>query len=156
MKRIRTASLIARVKIFEGNIHDISTRSINELQKKLHVILNKDYVFLAQKCNYELFAISEWSGFPDGIIEYTEDFRKHGLPHRYLILADNGDAGLILMETQDSPDKPSPIVWCDAADMYNLCKKGILEYEPIIWPSFTDFFEYLVEKEEEKLREDNS
>lgn len=134
----------------------IYKKEIKFLEEKLKVKIAYDFEEINIQIGYENSSFFEFTSFPDGIIEYTEDFRKHGLPHRYLILADNGDAGWILMETQDSQDKPSPIVWCDAADMYNLCKKGILEYEPIIWPSFTDFFEYLVEKEEEKLREDNS
>jgi hypothetical protein len=133
----------------------IYRKEINILEEKLKVKLADDFKKINTQIGYENSSFFEFASFPDGVIEYTEDFRKRGLPHRYIILSDNGDIGYILMETQDSPKKPSPVIWCDAADMYNLCNKGTIEYEPIIWPSFTDFFEYLVMQEEKKLREDS-
>ncbi|MDR2267843.1 MAG: SMI1/KNR4 family protein [Holosporaceae bacterium] len=126
----------------------IYKKEINILEEKLKVKLADDFKKINAQVGYENSSFFEFASFPDGVIEYTEDFRKHGLLHRYVILSDNGDIGYILMETQDLAYKPSPIIWADHADIYNICNKGTIEYEPTIWPSFTDFFEYLVEQEE--------
>lgn len=34
--------------------------------------------------------------------------------------------------------------------MFNLCDGEGFKYNPDIWPSFTDFFEYLIKREEEE------
>ncbi|MDR3179914.1 MAG: SMI1/KNR4 family protein [Holosporaceae bacterium] len=69
-----------------------------------------------------------------------------------LVLSDD-DGGSVFMITQDSPEKPTPIIWCDAGDMYHYSINGVFPHSHDEWPSFTDFFEYLVQKEEEELLE---
>jgi hypothetical protein len=96
----------------------------------------------------------DWSGLSTGSIEYTQTLREDGLPIKYVILAGFRDGGSVFLETQDSPDKPSPVIWCDMEDVYNLCETGEFKYNPTIWPSFTDFFEYLVEQEGKMQAED--
>lgn len=77
-----------------------------------------------------------------------------GLPQNYLILAGFRDDGeSVSLETPNDPNTNTRVIWCDMEDVYNLCLKGEFEYNPTIWPSFTDFFEYLVEQEEEMLKE---
>jgi hypothetical protein len=71
------------------------------------------------------------------------------------LLSNEIDGSSVFLETQDSPDKPSPVIWCDEMDVYNLCDTGEFKYNPTIWPSFTDFFEYLVEQEEKMQAEDS-
>ena len=70
-----------------------------------------------------------------------------------LVLADD-DGGSVFMITRDSPEKPTPIIWCDAGDMYWYSINGKFPHPHDEWPSFTDFFEYLVEQEERNLEED--
>lgn len=156
-------SLIKKIKEMRIELCEIKENLINELSNQLNVVLSEDYKLLSQKYNYEYFPpIFEWCGFPDGIIKYTKELRERGLPHKYVILADNGDGGWILMETKDSPEKSSPIIWCDYYDIFNLCEKGafdsqgIPEYELITWPSFTDFFEYLIERYKKEWCNDES
>ncbi len=82
--------------------------------------------------------------------EYSEG--RSDMSH-ILVLADD-DGGSVFMITQDSPEKPTPIIWCDAGDMYWYSIDGKFPHPHDEWPSFTDFFEYLVEQEEKNLEED--
>ena len=128
---------------------------IRSISSELQVILPTIFIEFSGKCNHEYSSRFDWAGFPDGIIKRTIKLREQGLPHQYIILANQGDAGSIFLETQDSPEKPSPVIWCDMEDVYNLCEDGVFRYNPTIWPSFTDFFEYLVEQEEKAPNESN-
>jgi hypothetical protein len=99
---------------------------------------------------------------PNGIIKSNLELRKEFAHYsggksdmsHILVLSDD-DGGSVFMITQDSPKKPTPIIWCDAGDMFHYSINGVFPHPHDEWPSFTDFFEYLVEKEEEKLREDD-
>lgn len=89
------------------------------------------------------------------VVEETQKFRKTiHLPHRYVIISDMGDAGAIFIETQNSPKEPSPVIYCNEMDIDNLIEEKPLEYDHTIWPSFTDFFEYLVEQEEAAIQKE--
>ena len=57
------------------------------------------------------------------------------------------------MITQNDPNKPAPVIWCDYGDMYYYSIHKKFQYSHDEWPSFTAFFEYLVEQEEKKLEE---
>ena len=59
-----------------------------------------------------------------------------------------------LTRGQDDPEKPTPIYWCDEVDVFNLCEEGVFKYNPTVWASFTDFFEYLVNEEEKRQLEE--
>ncbi len=85
--------------------------------------------------------------------EYAEQSGGKSDMSRILVLADD-DGGSVFMITQDSPEKPTPVIWCDATDMYWYSIDGKFRSSHDEWPSFTDFFEYLVEEEEKKLQED--
>jgi hypothetical protein len=119
-----------------------------EAQEKLGVCLSEDFSYITKKISYEFLSHFEWYNFPFGVTEWTMELRERGLPHKYVVLSDEGDGGAVFLETQDSPEKPSPVIWCDMEDVYNLCDTGEFKYNPTIWPSFTDFFEYLVDEEE--------
>ncbi len=88
------------------------------------------------------------------IIDDNLYYRKqHNNIDKILILSAEIDVSFVLMFTQDSPEKPTPIVWCDYEDLYNYSETGKFKYKIDKWDSFTDFFEYLVEQEE-KAQED--
>lgn len=108
-----------------------------------------DYAYLSQ---FEFFCVCYHGR--SGVVEETLAFRQAlQLPLRYVILSNPGDTWAVLMETQPSPDKDSPVLCCAPEDWDNICAEKPLEYEHTIWPSFTDFFEYLVEQEEAKLKD---
>ncbi len=129
---------------------------IDILEKYLRICISLEFKYLYNEQDYEYSpGYFDFSNFPLGVIEGTKELRDEGLPHRFLLLSDyGGDAGSIFMETQDDPEKPSPIYWCDAEDVYNLCEEGVFKYNPTVWASFTDFFEYLVNEEEKRQLEE--
>lgn len=134
-----------------GTIRDICL-----LESNLNIKLPNDFKCICSNVDYgEINCPFINVSFPEGVCGYTQDLRKDGLPHRFLLLSGySDDAGSIFMETQDDPEKPSPIYWCDAEDVYNLCEEGVFKYNPTVWPSFTDFFEYLVNEEEKRQLEE--
>ena len=132
----------------------IAVDSISHLESILQIIFSTDFLYLSASYHFEYLDKFDWAGFESGVKEYTEYYRSKGLPHRYIILADEGDGGIVLMETQDDREKPSPVIWCDYPDIFNLCECGEFKLNPDIWPSFTDFFEYLVEQEEKLQNEE--
>ena len=74
------------------------------------------------------------------------------LPHRFIALLGN-EVGFMCMETQDDPTKDTPVIYCDLEDMDQIIKEKPLKYEHDYFANFTDFFEWLIKKEEE-LREE--
>lgn len=57
----------------------------------------------------------------------------------------------VFMIMQYSPGKPTPVIWCDYGDMYYYSIHKKFQYPHDEWPSFTAFFEYLIEQEEKAL-----
>lgn len=119
---------------------------------------------MSQEISLDSFSIIQFFGISvrcneiiDRNLELRQDFfrcseGKSDMSH-ILVLADD-DGGSVFMITQDSPEKPTPIIWCDAGDMYWYSIDGKFSHPHDEWPSFTDFFEYLVEQEERNLEED--
>jgi hypothetical protein len=148
--------LTHRALIVQPEVVRLSTNDTDYVSRSLNVILPDDLIETSKVYDYAYLGRFEFFSFCykgySGVVEETLTFRKTAcLPNRYMVLSDMGDAGIILIETQDSPDKPSPVIWCDLIpDFFNLCEGKPMEQNPTIWPSFTDFFEYLVEQEEAK------
>lgn len=130
----------------------------------LGIMIPNDMKYIYEKISCDLlgtfeffdFTVDEddWNGIIKNNIELRAEFSKSSegksdLSH-ILVLADD-DGGSVFMITQDSPEKPTPIIWCDYGDMYYYSIHKKFQYPHDEWPSFTDFFEYLVEQEEKKL-----
>ncbi len=132
---------------------------ISKVEKNLKVIFSDDFLEISKKYYYQ-WAISffELLDFDlegsHSVIYQTKLLRKnYNLPNRYVCLADDGTS-MVFMETQDSPEKPSPVIWCAIEDMYRLAADEPMIYEPTIYPSFTNFFEQLVKDAEERSKEE--
>ncbi|MDR1528265.1 MAG: hypothetical protein LBS22_01610 [Puniceicoccales bacterium] len=72
---------------------------------------------------------------------------------KILVLA-NDDGGSVFMIIQDSSEKPAPMIWCDYGDMYHYAITGKFRNPHDEWPSFTDFFEFLVNDLEKETAEE--
>lgn len=115
---------------------------------RLNVVFSNDFISFIQKYRYDCFRSHEWFSFDgddqNSLVFATLSFRKnHNLPNQYLIL-EWEDTCAILLKTQDSRDQVSPVIWCDHEDLDNLCQGKPFEYNPTIFPTFTDFFQHLV------------
>ena len=133
----------------KGTIEDLL-----HLESALNVKIPEDFSYLWGKYNYQYVYSFDCLEFPIDVEKNTKFFREKGLPEKYIILYEKGDAGSIFMETSNDPETPAPVYWCDMEDVYNLCEEGVFKYHPTAWDSFTDFFEYLVNEEEKCQLED--
>lgn len=59
----------------------------------------------------------------------------------------------LLLKTKSLDE--SEVVWCAYQHFFNLCDGRPMEYNPTIFPSFTDFFEYLLDEEQKMQAEDS-
>jgi hypothetical protein len=50
---------------------------------------------------------------------------------------------------QTISNKESRVIWCHCNDFFNLCEFGVLEYDNDVYDSFADFYEFLINREEE-------
>ena len=136
------------------------------IMKNLGVVLPIDIIKISKDIDYSTFSTFEFfdttvgnediSGIIKNNLELRKEYAKYSngksdMSH-ILALSDN-DGGSVFMITQDSPEKPTPIIWCDATDMFHYSVDGKFSHPHDEWPSFTAFFEYLVEKKEGDLKE---
>lgn len=168
----RLNNLIERGKEINARRLDIKNTGTNfstfyKIEKTLNLSIPDDLKEISRLFDYCIFNVfqffdttvdgSDGNGIIRNNLELRKEFSKYSdgksdMSH-ILVLSDD-DGGSVFMITQDSPEKPTPIIWCDAGDMYHYSINGVFPHPHDEWPSFTDFFEYLVEKEEEKLKED--
>lgn len=141
----------------------ISEKSLEKSEQTLSIVFPSDFIEICKFYgggtlgNYCLFSF-EKDGSDYNIVDKTFYYRKCdlSLPDRFVALAET-EVSFIVMETKDNSDLESPIILCSIEDAYNLASNKRLEYDPLIFPTFTDFFEYLLdqeqtEREAEKLK----
>lgn len=80
----------------------------------------------------------------DNIVEKTLKLRKQvGLDDCYIVLAEL-DESIIFLKTGND----SQVIWCDSVEVSHL-GTGKFFNEPNFWKSYQDFFEYLLNEEEQ-------
>lgn len=126
------------------------------IEKKLNVILPEEFKYICRHYTYEhlgefysIFGEENYS-----IIGETLTYRQTlNLPHKFLRLAED-EVSLTFMETNKNSENPSLIYWISIEDCETFCKSKSLESDYDLFPSFTDFFENLIERKEELAREE--
>ena len=79
------------------------------------------------------------------IVDATQHLRSTmGLPHRMLVLAEPAES-LVLLDTESDR-----VIWCDNYDIPWHNNYQEMQGEPIIWHSYSEFFEYLLDQEYEE------
>ena len=144
-------------KVWEANYPAVSPGIFSKIVQYLDIVLPDDFLAITTHISYEcspLFQFfildvdaDDWSGIIKNNFEirkqYIKDSEGKSDMSHILVLADD-DGGSVFMITQDSRDMY----------YYSIHKKFRNTHDE--WPSFTAFFEYLVEQEEQKLKEDLS
>lgn len=144
----------------------ISSDAFELVSRECKCILPRDFIEICTVVSYEgsnkmeFFQFDadkdDWNGIIKNNLELRRDYAEQSLGQsnleKILVLSDN-DGGSAFMITQNDANKKTPIIWCDAGDMYWYAIGGKLPHPHDEWPSFTDFFEYLVVQEEEMLKE---
>jgi hypothetical protein len=94
-----------------------------------------------------IFAVA-FEGITPNIVEETIRLRNTiKLPSRFIVLAEPPES-LIVMDTENTPS----IIWCDATDVERIINMSFIT-EPQTWNSYLEFFEKLLEDEEEEQLE---
>jgi len=126
---------------------------LQKIEKCLAINLPKAFINIAEFfkdqiiANRFLFTINSDVNEECSITGATLLYRKNArLPNKYLALEET-EVSITLLDTETGQ-----VLYLAVEDVYNLCEGNPLKYDPIIYPSFTDFFEYLLD-EEEKMRE---
>ena len=119
------------------------------IEQRLQVTLPDDFKEIASFFNGGLIGgISIFSYdqmMPTNIIEETLRLREGvQFPHSFLFLAEPAGS-MIVLDTAKSPS----VIWCDSIDVYSL-HNGSFQIVPDIWNTFSDFFDYLLNQEEEE------
>lgn len=133
-------------------------RSLNheKIAQALNLEFSKEFKTISTKARFDYLGSFEWFN-TDGDTEYssinmTQLLRtEHNLPNNILFLADEGES-LILMQCFGDHEE---IYWIDRMDFERFCKGEPLECWHKHFPTFPDFFKYLLD-EEEKARAEES
>lgn len=134
-----------------GGTVKITYDKIGNVEKQLNITLPKDFKEICINCSYESFYLYSLFNFETEVIRETLEIRKeYHLPNNYLIL-DQDDPGPILMKITSNGN--AEVIMCSYRDFLNICDGKPYEENPIIFPTFADFYSFLLD-EEEKMREE--
>lgn len=138
----------------DGNL--VNEQDIKLLEDRLGVSLPMDFKELVGQFNYEYFecmvdfhSLDNGEGSHSVIFETLRLRRDVGFPKDSLFLYED-DASVIVLKTMDDPSLPSPVLWFRVEDFDRYCQGVPLELPHDVFPSFTDFFEFLLKREEEE------
>lgn len=128
-----------------GEIDGVSTEDLNKIESELQLSLPTDFKEIASFCDGRIGLHSFLFSDPTNIIEETLRIRKAvGIPNNFVILAEDS-ISVFVMDTQKKPS----VIWLDSIEISQLDNPSSLS-NPDIWNDFSDFFEYLLNKEEEE------
>jgi hypothetical protein len=126
----------------------LTLEELNSAENKLNIKLPQDFMDINLGCSYEFIYFTSGLSFPLGVVSETLTWRKNiNLPNNYMVLSDDGTSA-VLMKIDGNK---SNVIWCCLEDVLGICNGGAMIYDPEIFPSFTDFYSFLLD-EEEKIR----
>ena len=151
MKNKKALIVLERIKKL-GLDKPITKKEIAFVEQSLNVVLPNDFKFFCSHCSYEFFYFFDTLRFTDsedcGVISETKGWRESiDLPHNYLVLTDDGTSS-VLMKLENN--HKSSVIWCSLEDVLNLITNKKMQYNPTIFNSFTDFYEFLLNEEEKE------
>ncbi|BDU23785.1 SMI1/KNR4 family protein [Flavobacterium sp. GSB-24] len=128
-----------------GEIDGVSTEDLNKIESELQISLPIDFKEIASFCDGSIWLHSFLFDDSTNLIGETLRIRKAvAIPNRFIVLAEH-DMSVFLMDTENKP----PILWIDSIEITKLEKQDFIS-KPYIWDDFSDFFEYLLDEEEEE------
>lgn len=159
--------LIKRVKKATNIDICMNEKGMLEVALALNVTLPNEFIQINTAFRYDLlydgdlldFSAdqSDWGGVIKNTIKLREKYKA--TPHMYVdvskvLLLSLEAFGGIFMLTNNDPNKVAKVISCSLYDIHNCLVNGKFIDPHDEWPSFTAFFEYLVEQEEKKLEEE--
>ncbi|WP_285397672.1 SMI1/KNR4 family protein [Lysinibacillus sp. fls2-241-R2A-57] len=84
---------------------------------------------------------------PTNLIEETLRIREAvDLPNRFVVIAEQAES-IIVMDTENKPS----IIWLDSVEITKLDEQDFIA-KPDVWEEFSDFFNYILDDEEEERK----
>lgn len=124
-----------------------NSEEIQKLEKLAGVTISEEFKQGYLMYAYDLFSSFDFISFPDGVIQETARLKQTThLPSNALILSED-DASLVIMKCLGDHEE---IYWIAVEDFDNYCQSKPLNCTPEIFPTFGDFFEYLLTEEEKR------
>jgi hypothetical protein len=138
----------------------LNNKQIQNFENKLSIMLPEDVKNILDFYDgyYSLAYLSLYS-FDQSVLGWNicdETLRLRqsiNLPKNMIVLAEP-DESIIIMEISNEPKVMSKIYWLGSGDIYNLAEGKPLEDNPTIFPTFSDFFAYLLDEEEKRRTEE--
>lgn len=154
-----TSNEIMRIKEFK--YPPLLIEEISKVEKALKIKFGEDFYEIANICDYEYLLAAGYEFYNmDGngvysVIRETLKLRRScGLPLNYIVLAIQDDVTVILLES--AQQEHNKIILCTIHDMLKLGAQQSMEETPLIFPTFTDFFSYLLDEEERRRAEEEA
>ncbi len=144
-----------RIEKMFGN-HPITAEEISAVESTLKIKFPDIFVRLNKVCSYEYSNLVGFLNFRRkgtySLINDTLGVRKYyeGNSEKFVVLYSD-DAGIFLLNTGD---EKASVMWCSIYDIENVFNDRPLEYDYDFFPTFADFFTYLLDQEEERIREE--
>jgi hypothetical protein len=124
------------------------------LSNSLNMSFSEEFVRISSICRFDYLGRgTEWFSAQQlsdrSVVGETLNLRKNfGLPKEYLFLADDGTSALFMKCFGDHEE-----IWDIAEeDIGRLCAEEPLLYKTIVYKTFPEFFEFLLNQREEEMR----
>lgn len=136
-------------------LRDAEKLNYEKLSKQLGVSFSKEFIEISSQVSFEYFGSFSWFNSDQtghySIIGETQDLRtERGLPNNILGLTED-DASLWFMECLGDHEEVYGIA---IEDGENFCEGIPLQYDYDFFPTFADFFKYLLDEEEKSRAEE--
>lgn len=159
-------NLIQRAKNIFPQGSSLSESDFRVVENNLNIVLPNDFLEINKMIRYDIIGgddfldfsatPNDWGGVIRNNLRLRENCsrdQKIRIDVSKVLLMSFEEYGCVFMITQSFSIKQTPVIACTYYDMYNYFVSGNFNATHDEWPSFTDFFEYLVEQEEKKLKE---
>ena len=126
----------------------ITLEEIHQVEKTLAIKFSDEFKKGNIIYGYDIVGSFDFHSFPQGVVQKALRLRRNAnLPNDTLMLSED-DASVWLMKCLGDHEE---IYWIAVEDYYHYCDNEPLEYAPTIFPTFTDFFAYLLDEAEKQL-----
>jgi len=134
-----------------NDVDGVSIDDLDKIEQNLQVKLPKDFREISRFYSggdiggksIHSFAFSDSTNLLGETLRLREAV---GLPNRIVVIAEQ-DMSVIVMDTENKPS----IIWIDSVEVTKLHKQDFIS-NPDVWEGFSDFFNYLLEEEEEERK----
>lgn len=142
------SSLIS--KIYELNLPSMPEAEFRNVENKLNIRFSDDFINIARVVDFQYMNCFDMNNFllenNRSVIGETLAMREHGLPNDTLVLFEEYES-IMLMKCLGTHEE---IYWIAIEDFERFCNGEKLEYDYTFFPTFTAFFEYLLDEEEKE------